>query len=46
MNEDVGQMDLREIKLSIQKAIVECSRRGLLHGTKWYANYYLVLIDC
>lgn len=50
MNEDSVTLDLKEVKLSIQKAIVECSRRGLLHGTKWLAelNFSLkdVIIDC
>lgn len=43
MNENAGQLDLKEVKLSIQKAIVECSRRGLLHGTKWYVAYFVLM---
>jgi anaphase-promoting complex subunit 8 len=29
------KLDLKEAKLDLQKAIVECSQRGLLHSTKW-----------
>ncbi|XP_075212921.1 anaphase-promoting complex subunit 8-like [Lycorma delicatula] len=45
MNEDLRNLDLKEVKLSIQKAIVECSRRGLLHGTKWLAELNFSLKD-
>lgn len=49
MNTDSGKLDLKAIKISLQKAILECSMRGLLHSSKWLSelNYALknIVVD-
>jgi hypothetical protein len=35
MTEESLRFDLKEVKLDLQRAIVECSQRGLMHTTKW-----------
>lgn len=35
MIDDPAKFDLKSVKLSIQKSILDCSIRGLSHSTKW-----------
>ncbi|XP_047107625.1 cell division cycle protein 23 homolog isoform X1 [Schistocerca piceifrons] len=45
MAEDSFKLDLKQVKLDLQKAVVECSLRGLMHSTKWLAELNYALID-
>ena len=35
MEDSEIKFELKEIKLDLMRAIIECSQRGLLHTTKW-----------
>lgn len=45
MSEVTFKFDLKQIKSEIQRAIIECSERGLLHSTKWLAEMNIALKD-
>ncbi|KAF6201127.1 hypothetical protein GE061_005574 [Apolygus lucorum] len=42
MDEDL-KLNLREVKISLQKAIHDCSTRGLMHSTKWLSELNFAL---
>ncbi|XP_054289018.1 cell division cycle protein 23 homolog [Macrosteles quadrilineatus] len=45
MIDDPGKFDLKSVKISIQRAVLDCSIRGLSHTTKWLSELNFSLKD-
>ncbi|XP_069697967.1 cell division cycle protein 23 homolog isoform X1 [Periplaneta americana] len=45
MADESLKFDVKEVKQDLQRAIIECSQRGLIHSTKWLSELNFALRD-